>query len=118
MKLINQRDGAVRFERREAGQSVFARYRRIDNALIIDHVEAEPALWGTGSSGRLMEEILDLAGADDLSVTATCPWAARWLERRPPTPGQTAPTSRAPGSGRQPAPGVNTGVFAGLAATD
>jgi predicted GNAT family acetyltransferase len=105
---IQDQAGASRFERLEAGHKVFARYRRAGDQLIIDHVEAEPALWGVGAGGRLMEEIVALARDKSLRVVATCRWAARWLQRRSFT------DDRGWSSGRQPTLGTDPGGFRGF----
>lgn len=72
-----------RFERDEAGQVVFADYRRGEGRLILDHVEAPIALRGTGAAGRLMEEIAAYAREQGLSIIPLCSYAARWLRTRP-----------------------------------
>lgn len=74
-------EAAGRFERDEAGQVVFADYRRSDGRLILDHVEAPIALRGTGAAGRLMEEIAAYARAEGLRVVPLCGYAAAWLRR-------------------------------------
>ena len=73
---------AGRFEIEEAGQIVFANYRRDGDHLIIDHVEAPPPLRGTGAAGRLMEAIVAKAFAENRSIIPLCAYAAAWLERR------------------------------------
>lgn len=72
---------ANRFERDEAGQVVFADYRRSEGRLILDHVEAPVALRGTGAAGRLMEEIANYARAEGLRIIPLCSYAAHWLRR-------------------------------------
>ena len=41
-----------RFELDVEGRTAFARYRRQDERLVIEHVEAGPAPRGTGAAGR------------------------------------------------------------------
>ena len=78
---INEAVG--RFERDEAGQVVFADYRRAEGRLILDHVEAPIALRGTGAAGRLMEDIAAYAREQGLTIIPLCSYAARWLRTRP-----------------------------------
>jgi hypothetical protein len=65
----------------EAGQVVFADYRRAGSRLIIDHVEAPMALRGTGAAGRLMAALSADARAKGLRITPICGYAAAWLRR-------------------------------------
>jgi predicted GNAT family acetyltransferase len=70
-----------RFELDEAGQIVFANYRRQDATLVIPYVEAPPALRGTGASGRLMEGIMGIARAEGLKIVPLCGFASAWMRR-------------------------------------
>jgi predicted GNAT family acetyltransferase len=72
---------AHRFELIEDGLVSFADYRRSPGRLIIDHVEAPPALRGTGSAGRLMEGVARAAREQGLRITPLCGYAAAWLRR-------------------------------------
>ena len=72
---------AGRFEMEEAGQTVFADYRRAPGKLIIDHVEAPVALRGTGAAGRLMERLVQEARAKGDRIVPLCGYAAAWLDR-------------------------------------
>lgn len=72
---------AGRLEMDEAGLVVFARYRRRDGRLIIDHVEAPPALRGSGASGRFMERLARLARARGEKIVPICGYADAWLRR-------------------------------------
>jgi predicted GNAT family acetyltransferase len=74
---------AGRFELDEAGQVIFADYRRGEGRLILDHVEAPLALRGSGAAGRLMEEIAAYAREQGLRIVPLCAYAAHWLRRRP-----------------------------------
>ncbi|HSZ51360.1 MAG TPA: GNAT family N-acetyltransferase [Caulobacteraceae bacterium] len=73
---------AGRLERDEAGQVVFADYRRGEGRLILDHVEAPIALRGSGAAGRLMEEIAAYAREHELLIVPLCGYAAHWLRRK------------------------------------
>ena len=70
-----------RFEIEEAGLVVFADYRRREGQIIIDHVEAPPALRGSGAAGRLMAEIVRQAKAERARIIPLCGYAAAWLKR-------------------------------------
>lgn len=62
---------------------VFARYVRRDGALVIPHVEAHPALRGSGAAGRFMRGLADHARAQGLKLIPTCGYAAAWFRRHP-----------------------------------
>jgi len=72
-----------RFEAQENGLAVFANYREHDGRLILTHVEADPALRGTGAAARLMEAIVGHARAHDLKLTPRCPYGVTWFQRHP-----------------------------------
>lgn len=83
MTTLRENPASGRLEMDEAGQVVFADCRRSGSRLIVDHVEAPPALRGTGASGRFMEALADWARARDLKITPLCGYAASWLRRSP-----------------------------------
>ena len=70
-----------RLEMVEAGHVVFARYRRREGQLIIDHVEAPPALRGSGAAGRFMERLARLARERGERIVPICGYAETWLRR-------------------------------------
>lgn len=70
-----------RFELEIDGQVVFCTYRRQGATLVIPHVEAPPALRGTGAAGRLMEGVMRIARDQGLTVVPICSYAAAWLRR-------------------------------------
>ncbi len=72
-----------RFELEEQGLVAFADYRLSGDRLIIPHVEAPPALRGTGTAGRLMSGLLDQARARGLKIVPQCPYAAVFIRRHP-----------------------------------
>ncbi len=78
--LIDNR-ARSRFELEIDGQVVFADYRRRGTDLIIPHVEAPPALRGTGAAGRLMQAVMEQARSEGAKVTPLCSYAAAWLRR-------------------------------------
>ena len=83
MSTLRDNSAAGRFEMDEAGYVAFADYRRVGGRLIIDHVEAPPALRGTGAAGRLMEGLVNVARRERVKMTPLCGYALAWLRRRP-----------------------------------
>jgi predicted GNAT family acetyltransferase len=72
-----------RFEREENGLLAWANYRIRDGEYQIPHVEADPPLRGTGAAGRLMQDIVDHARAQQLVIVPRCSYARAWFERHP-----------------------------------
>ena len=72
-----------RFELEEDGFLAWAEYRIRDGAYVIPHVEAEPPLRGTGAAGRLMQQIVDHARANQLVLEPRCHYARLWFQRHP-----------------------------------
>lgn len=70
-----------RYEMDVDGQIVFASYLREGSTIRIRHVEAPPALRGTGAAGRLMEGIAGIARAENLKLYPICSYAVSWLRR-------------------------------------
>jgi predicted GNAT family acetyltransferase len=68
-----------RLEMVEAGQIVFADYRREGERLIIDHVEAPVSLRGTGAAGRFMEGLVVEARRQGVKLVPLCGYAAASL---------------------------------------
>jgi predicted GNAT family acetyltransferase len=74
---------ASRFEREENGLLVWAEYRVQGGKYLIPHVEAALPLRGTGAAGRLMQDIVELARAQELVIVPRCSYARAWFERHP-----------------------------------
>jgi predicted GNAT family acetyltransferase len=72
-----------RFELVENGLTAFADYHRRDDVLVVPHVEAPPALRGTGAAGRLMAGTLEHIRAAGLKIQPSCPYAAAYIRRHP-----------------------------------
>ena len=70
-----------RLEIEVAGQVVFSNYRREGKVVHLTHVEAPPALRGSGAAGQLMQAIVDWANAEDLELVPVCSYAVHWLQR-------------------------------------
>ena len=83
MADVSENPATRRFEMVEDGQVVFADFRRDGERLIIDHVEAPPALRGTGAAGRFMEGLVELARRQNARIVPICGYAAAWLRRHP-----------------------------------
>jgi uncharacterized protein len=83
MSEVKDNPAHGRFEMVEAGQVVFADYRRDGTRLIIDHVEAPMALRGTGAAGRFMEGLVAEARRQGATLVPLCSYAAAWLQRHP-----------------------------------
>jgi uncharacterized protein len=72
-----------RFELVENGLTVFADYRHHDNRYVLNHVEADPALRGTGAAARLMTSIIAFARANHAKLTPRCAYAVEWFKSHP-----------------------------------
>lgn len=62
---------------------VFAEYRRDGDAVIVMHVEADPALRNTGAAGRFMTSLVDWARQNEHLIDPHCAYAAHWFARHP-----------------------------------
>ena len=80
--MIDNKDES-RFEREEKGLLAWADYRIREGKYLLPHVEAEPPLRGTGAAGRLMQEIVDHARANQLVLEPRCYYARLWFQRHP-----------------------------------
>ena len=74
-----------RFEAVENGLLVFCNYRLRDDVVLLTHVEADPALRGSGAAGRLMEAIVAHARSQGLKLSPRCSYAVIWFKRHPET---------------------------------
>lgn len=81
MTEITDNTARHRFELEEDGKLAFADYRRNGDQLVIPHVEADPALRGTGTAGRLMEGVLAHARQEGLKIVPLCAYAAAYMRR-------------------------------------
>jgi predicted GNAT family acetyltransferase len=64
-------------------RTVFADYAVQGNTRVILHVEADPALRGTGAAGRVMQALAEHARAEGLKLAPRCSYAVAWLKRHP-----------------------------------
>jgi predicted GNAT family acetyltransferase len=72
-----------RFELVENGLTVFADYRHHDDRYVLNHVEADPALRGTGAAARLMIDIVAFARTNNAKLVPRCAYAVAWFKRHP-----------------------------------
>lgn len=72
-----------RYELDVDGQIVFGSYRRQEDVLAITHVEAPPALRGSGAAGRFMQGLAETARAERFKLRPICGYAVAWLKRHP-----------------------------------
>ena len=85
--FLDNRD-AQRFEQTFAGAdgesgAVFADYAAQGSTRILLHVEADPALRGSGAAGQFMQALAEHARAEGLKLTPRCGYAVAWLKRHP-----------------------------------
>jgi predicted GNAT family acetyltransferase len=62
-------------------RTVFADYAVQGSTRVILHVEADPALRGTGAAGRFMQALAEHARAEGLKLAPRCGYAVAWLKR-------------------------------------
>lgn len=62
---------------------VFADYAVRGDVRALLHVEADPALRGSGAAGRFMQSLVDHARAGGLKLQPVCGYAVAWMKRHP-----------------------------------
>ena len=60
---------------------VHADYAVQGDTRVILHVEADPALRGTGAAGTFMQSLAEHARAERLKLAPRCSYAVLWLKR-------------------------------------
>lgn len=60
---------------------VHANYAVQGDTRVILHVEADPALRGTGAAGTFMQSLAEHARAEGLKLAPRCSYAVAWLKR-------------------------------------
>ncbi|MCW1914951.1 N-acetyltransferase [Luteolibacter sp. GHJ8] len=83
MNPVTDNVARQRFELVEEGKVAFSDYRQHGDVLILPHVEADPALRGRGTAGRLMEGTMQIVRERGLKVQPVCGYAVAWLQRHP-----------------------------------
>lgn len=76
-------DDGKRFTLEADGGTVFADYQQEPGTWLVTHVEADPALRGTGAAGRFMEALVGRARESGMQIRPLCSYAAAWLTRHP-----------------------------------
>ena len=64
-------------------RTVFADYAVQGDTRGILHVEADPALRGSGAAGQFMQALAEHARAQQLKLAPRCSYAVAWLKRHP-----------------------------------
>lgn len=64
-------------------RTVFADYAAQGSTRAILHVEADPALRGSGAAGKFMQALAEHARAEQLMLQPRCSYAVAWLKRHP-----------------------------------
>lgn len=62
-------------------RTVYADYAIQGNTRVIQHVEADPVLRGTGAAGIFMQALAEHARAEGLKLAPRCSYAVVWLKR-------------------------------------
>ncbi|HYC97405.1 GNAT family N-acetyltransferase [Brevundimonas sp.] len=62
-------------------RTVYADYAIHGNTRVIQYVEADPALRGTGAAGTFMQALAEHARAEGLKLAPRCSYAVVWLKR-------------------------------------
>ena len=83
MKGVTDNPARSRFELVEEGKLAFSDYRREGEVLALPHVEADPALRGKGTAGRLMEGLLGIVRERGLKVRPVCGYAVAYIALHP-----------------------------------
>ncbi|QBX37098.1 N-acetyltransferase [Brevundimonas sp. S30B] len=60
---------------------VWADYAVQGRTRVILHVEADPALRGSGASGQFMQALAEHARAEGMKLQPVCGYAVAWLKR-------------------------------------
>lgn len=82
MEITHIKD-KCRFTITEDGHEAYVSYRIEDGALDIRHTIVPDAIGGRGIASALVKAAYDHALSERLRCTATCRYAAVWLERHP-----------------------------------
>jgi predicted GNAT family acetyltransferase len=78
---VTYNENLHRYEMTLQDGTVFARVRRKENLLMIDHVESPASLRGQGAGSNFMKSFMDVVRRDNLKVTPVCSFAKTWLNK-------------------------------------
>lgn len=81
--VIGLHDRGDRISWNADGGEVFADLRREAGTWLVTHVEAAPALRGTGAADKFMHALVDHARSSGVQIRPLCSYAAAWLTRHP-----------------------------------
>jgi predicted GNAT family acetyltransferase len=82
MTVVNH-EAQHRFEVNEDGKIAFLKYGQRAGEIVVIHTEVPHELEGRGIGGKLAKAALDYARAQNLKVTALCPFVADYIKRHP-----------------------------------
>jgi predicted GNAT family acetyltransferase len=81
---VRRNDELHRYEASVDGELAgFAEYRPAHGRLVFTHTEVDDAFEGRGVGGQLAAQALDDVRAQNLHVTAVCPFIKTYIERHP-----------------------------------
>lgn len=81
---LSKNPAAQRYEIHLDGERIgFVAYRRDGDVVDLPHTEVNPLHGGQGHAARVVEFALRDIEESGLRVTPTCPYIARFIERRP-----------------------------------
>lgn len=64
-------------------RTVFADYEADGDVRAILHVEADPALRGSGAAGQFMQTLANHARRENIRLKPHCSYAVAWFKRHP-----------------------------------
>jgi predicted GNAT family acetyltransferase len=76
-------EAAHRFELTVDGETAFAEYKLLHDALVLPHTVTPPALEGRGIGSALVAGALALAKTEGLTITARCPFVTSFIKKHP-----------------------------------
>lgn len=83
MTGITENTTQHRYEQAFGAEIVFVNFRREGDVVHLLHVEAPPALRGTGAAGQFMTALMAHLRDAGLKATPVCSYAVSWLRRHP-----------------------------------
>ena len=83
MNEVRDNPEKQRFELEAGGHVAFSNYTRDGSTITFMHTEVPPKLGGRGIGSTLVRGALDLVRAQNLKVTAKCPFVKGYLDKHP-----------------------------------
>ena len=81
--MILHDTGRQHFSQDFDGKDVFASYRLQDGVYALVHIEADPALRGTGAANHFMAALIAHGREHGLKFAPYCSYARAWFKRHP-----------------------------------